>query len=263
MAKDIQIGKVMMTWQGEYDSKKPYTRLDAVMYQGSAYLCLTDTTTAPPSAAWGLMAQKGAPGQNGQDGKDGRDGAPGKNGADGQPGKDGVPGKDGISPHIDEKTGDWFLGDADTKVKAQGPQGQPGASGDKGDTGPQGEKGDPGATGPAGPKGDKGDRGPQGPPGQDATIVIDSTSQTTNKKPSDYSEGIFHEVKDVSTLGIVRTPADFAPEGRQGTTVFVTTMSYGGIAHQTADIVDSEKPMRFCRNGQGNTWYRWEWATTD
>lgn len=111
-------------------------------------------------------------------------------------------------------------------------------------------------------KGDKGDRGPQGPPGQDATITIDSTSQTTNKKPSDYSEGIFHEVKEVSTLGIVRDPADFAPEGRQGTIAFVTTMSYGGMAHQTADIVDSEKPMRFCRNGKGDTWYRWEWSTT-
>lgn len=112
-------------------------------------------------------------------------------------------------------------------------------------------------------KGDKGDRGPQGPPGQDATITIDSSSQTTNKKPSDYSEGIFHEVKDISSLGIDRTPADFAPEGRQGTTAFVTTMSYGGMAHQTADIVDSEKPMRFCRNGKGDTWYRWEWSTTD
>lgn len=97
----------------------------------------------------------------------------------------------------------------------------------------------------------------------DAKPKIDSTSQTTNKKPSDYSEGIFHEVKDVSAIGIVRTPTDFAPEGRQGTTAFVTTMSYGSMAHQTADIVDSEKPMRFCRNGKGDTWYRWEWTTTD
>jgi hypothetical protein len=114
-----------------------------------------------------------------------------------------------------------------------------------------------------GPQGPKGDRGPQGPSGKDATITIDSSSQNTNKKPSEYPEGIFHEVKDVSTLGIVRTPADFAPEGRQGTTAFVTTMSYGGMAHQTVDIVDSKKPMRFCRNGKGNTWYRWEWSTTD
>jgi hypothetical protein len=97
---------------------------------------------------------------------------------------------------------------------------------------------------------------------QNAQPKIDSSSQQTSRKPSDYSEGLFHEVKDVSTLGIVRTPADFAPEGRQGTTAFVTTMSYGGMAHQTADIVDSEKPMQFVRNGSGLTWYRWEWTTT-
>lgn len=97
---------------------------------------------------------------------------------------------------------------------------------------------------------------------QNAQRKIDSSSQQTSKKPSEYSEGIFHEVKDVSALGIVRDPADFAPEGRQGTIAFVTTMSYGGMAHQTADIVDSEKPMRFCRNGKGDTWYRWEWSTT-
>lgn len=96
----------------------------------------------------------------------------------------------------------------------------------------------------------------------DAKPKIDSTSQTTNKKPSEYSEGFYREVKDVSAIGIVRPSADFAPEGRQGTTAFVTTMSYGGMAHQTADIVDSEKPMRFCRNGQGDTWYRWENSTT-
>ena len=97
---------------------------------------------------------------------------------------------------------------------------------------------------------------------QNAQPKIDSSSQQTSKKPSEYSEGIFHEVKDVSALGIVRDPADFAPEGRQGKIAFVTTMSYGGMAHQTADIVDSEKPMRFCRNGKGDTWYRWEWSTT-
>jgi hypothetical protein len=158
-------------------------------------------------------------------------------GPQGPPGKDGAPGPAG----------------------PKGDVGETGPAGPKGDVGPQGPQGNPG---PQGPKGDKGDRGPQGPPGQDATIVIDSTSQTTNKKPSDYSEGIFHEVKEVSTLGIVRDPADFAPEGRQGTIAFVTTMSYGGMAHQTADIVDSEKPMRFCRNGKGDIWYRWENSTT-
>lgn len=183
-------------------------------------------------------------------------------GPQGPPGKDGAPGPAGPKGDVGPQGPQGEPGPT-------GPQGKPGVDGPAGPRGPQGlpgQKGDPGPqgkTGPQGPKGDKGDRGPQGPPGQDATITIDSTSQTTNKKPSDYSEGIFHEVKDVSAIGIVRSPADFAPEGRQGTTAFVTTMSYGGMAHQTADIVDSEKPMRFCRNGNGDTWYRWEWSTTD
>ena len=40
-------------------------------------------------------------------------------------------GDDGITPHIDALTGNWFIGDTDTQVKAQGPKGDSGvASGD-------------------------------------------------------------------------------------------------------------------------------------
>jgi hypothetical protein len=587
---EIQVGKVMLTFKGEYDSTKTYTRLDAVTYQGSSYVCLADTSSTPPSDSWQLLAGKGADGQPGKDGQPGSPGVTphidattgnwfigttntgvkaqgpaGQNGSDGKPGSNG---SDGVSPHIDSTTGHWFVGTTDTGVSARGPQGQQGSPGKDGQTpdvsnlatktdlanyytkpetdsainssigkvqiggrnllrgtatfefpfvnnegtqtiqkyddetnyiqytsntpidsiGPYWEQptlkvgqvytlsadvcgnghiigsyfhyegGDAGSLGQVDLTNDwqrisntfhvntasgawviyadnstllkikdikieKGNvatdwtpapedtttaiqknttaiatlnssamqnRGTVDSPdfnsltqtgfytitdpikgknypisnwgtlevsGQvtdgngrldqkyvsdndgmtftrlynnsnktwtawvqvanqydintlngkiatnstqitdlqtevkaqqsaaqeaqstaetaqskaeqaitlanDAKPNIDSSSQTTSKKPSDYSEGIFHEVKDVSTLGIVRTPADFAPEGRQGTTAFVTTMSYGGMAHQTADIVDSEKPMRFCRNGRGDTWYRWEWSTTD
>lgn len=139
----------------------------------------------------------------------------------------------------------------------------PGPAGPKGDVGkigPAGPRGPQGNPGPQGPKGDKGDRGPQGPPGKDATITIDSISQTTNKKPSDYSEGIFHEVKRVSALGIDRS--DLAAESQQGNTVFVTTKVYSGMARQVAEVLDSEKPVTFIRNGAGNSWYRWEADTS-
>ena len=116
----------------------------------------------------------------------------------------GEPGKDGVTPHIGEN-GNWYIGETDTGVKAQGengvgitdvtkrivagvevlyitlsdgeekgfifpagPQGPQGEKGDPGATGPQGpqgEKGDPGATGPQGPQGEKGDTGAQGPQG--------------------------------------------------------------------------------------------------
>ena len=59
-----------------------------------------------------LAALKGEPGTNGQDGHDGTNGTNGTNGAD------------GITPHIDPTTGNWFIGNTDTGVHAQGPAGQ-------------------------------------------------------------------------------------------------------------------------------------------
>lgn len=106
------------------------------------------------------------PGPMGPAGPRGDDGAPG---ADGQPGKDGANGKDGITPHIDEASGNWFIGDEDTGVHAEGPQGQKGDRGERGEQGlrgEQGEPGEPGAQGPEGPAGKDGERGPEGPQGQ-------------------------------------------------------------------------------------------------
>lgn len=121
--------------------------------------------------------------------------------------------------------------------------------------GAPGDPGKDGNPGPQGPKGDTGAAGPQGPPGKDATMTIDSTSQTTNKKPSDYSEGVFHEVKDVSTLGIDRS--HIAPELQQGHYVLVTTKKYSGYARQVAEVLDSSTPATFVRNGEDSTWYDW------
>ena len=45
---------------------------------------------------------------------------------------------DGMTPHIDPTTGNWFLGETDTGIHAQGEQG---IQGMKGDTGEQGEPG--------------------------------------------------------------------------------------------------------------------------
>lgn len=61
-------------------------------------------------------------------------------------------GKDGIAPHVGEN-GNWFIGDVDTGVTAQGPRGEAGVPGPKGDIGPAGPQG------AQGPKGDKGDTG--------------------------------------------------------------------------------------------------------
>lgn len=104
-------------------------------------------------------------------------------------------------------------------------------------------------------KGDKGDTGPQGPPGQDATITIDSSSQTTIKKPSDYPEGFYREIKNVEALGIDRS--HIAPELQQGHYALVTTKKYSGYARQVAEVLDSSTPATFVRNGEDSTWYDW------
>ena len=180
-------------------------------------------------------------------------------GPQGPPGKDGAPGPAGPKGDVGPQGPQGEPGPT-------GPQGKTGADGPAGPRGPQGlpgQKGDPGPQGipgPQGPKGDKGDRGPQGPPGQDATITIDSSSQNTNKKPSEYSEGIFHEIKKVPSMDIDRS--DLAPESQQGNTVFVTTKVYSGMARQVAEVLDSEKPVTFIRNGIGDSWYRWEADTS-
>ena len=64
-------------------------------------------------------------------------------------------GPSGASPYIGEN-GNWFVGELDTGVQAQGAQGP------KGEQGPQGAQGPKGEQGPRGVQGPKGEQGPQG-----------------------------------------------------------------------------------------------------
>lgn len=388
---EIQIGKVMLTPKGEYDGSKSYTRLDVVTYQGSSYVCLSDTSTTPPGANWQLLAIKGV------DGQAGKDGSPGRDGKDGQPGN---PGHDGVTPHIDATTGNWFIGTTNTGVKAQGPAGKDGSDGKPGSNGSDGAPGKDGVTphidtttghwfigdtdtgiDSRGQKGDTGNpgnpgrdgqngitphidsatghwfigttdtgvsaRGPQGQAGKDGapgrdgkdltdtvqvvtsgtlaslgigkyeiqesasdaptddwgllevtvgqhyakqvytitgndknrvytrvrdydaanygawhavTPVIDSSSQYLNKTPSDYQDGIFYEVKSVSSIGINRSGTDWSAQ--QGTTAIVTTKAYNGSAIQTAEVIDGTRPIVYMRVGKQSVWYSWEANTT-
>ena len=183
----------------------------------------------------------------------------------------------------------------------KGDPGPQGPAGDTGATGPQGlkgDKGDPGEAGPQGPKGDKGDPGPQGPQGAigprgiqgisyepyisedgnwhlkkvenatepdidtgaKATNNIDTSDEFTVKKPSEYSEGFSHELKRVAVM--IPDRSDLIESAQAGTIGILSTVSYGGYAHQTLKVLDSQRPMTFIRNGSGNTWYPWETVTT-
>lgn len=60
-------------------------------------------------------------------------------------GEQGAKGDDGITPHIGFN-GNWFIGETDTGVKAQGPRGIQGFQGIQGEQGGQGVKGENGTS---------------------------------------------------------------------------------------------------------------------
>ena len=83
-------------------------------------------------------------------------------------------GPSGASPYIGEN-GNWFVGELDTGVQAQGAQGPKGDQGLQGVQGPKGEQGPQGDTGATGPKGDTGATGPKGDTGACVYNLLDNS----------------------------------------------------------------------------------------
>ena len=80
-------------------------------------------------------------------------------------------GPSGASPYIGEN-GNWFVGELDTGVQAQGAQGPKGEQGPQGDTGATGPKGE---QGPQGVQGAQGEQGPQGDTGACGYNLLDNS----------------------------------------------------------------------------------------
>lgn len=93
-----------------------------------------------------------------------------------------------------------------------------------------------------------------------AKTTIDVSDEMTVKKPSEYSEGFFHELKQVAAMIPDRSGLDKSAQA--GSIAVLSTMSYGNYARQTLKVLDSQRPMTFIRNGSGDTWYPWETVTT-
>ena len=93
---------------------------------------------------------------------------------------------------------------------------------------------------------------------------IDTSSQYTNKKPSGYADGIFYEVKSISALSIDRSSLDnSAQSGTYGlVTTKVMTINGTKYARQQCEVMDSQRPITFLRNGYSNSWSSWEVNTT-
>lgn len=79
-------------------------------------------------------------------------------------------GPSGASPYIGEN-GNWFVGELDTGVQAQGAQGPKGEQGPQGAQGPNGEQGPQGVQGPKGEQGPQGDTGATGAKGDTGACV--------------------------------------------------------------------------------------------
>ncbi|MBQ6731307.1 MAG: leucine-rich repeat protein [Bacilli bacterium] len=112
--------------------------------------------------AQGPKGEQGQQGETGAQGPQGEQGPAGQNGTNGADGKDGKDGKDGQTPYIGSN-GNWWIGDQDTGIKAQGPKGEQGQQGETGAQGSQGEQG------PAGQNGTNGIDGKDGKDGKDGT----------------------------------------------------------------------------------------------
>ena len=123
----------------------------------------------------------------------------GSQGPPGPQGPAGVDGQDGITPHIGIN-GNWWVGDIDTLIQAQGPPGQDGADGAPGASGAPGQDGADGTTphigvngnwwigetdtemparGPAGQDGADGAPGAPGKDGEDGQDGADGEDGTT------------------------------------------------------------------------------------
>lgn len=93
-----------------------------------------------------------------------------------------------------------------------------------------------------------------------ASVTIDTSNIHQIKRPSEYSEGFSYEVKNVNEIGLDRT--NFHVSVQQGTQGLLTTVSLQGFARQKLEILDSDRPLTFERNGAGDTWHSWAFMTT-
>ena len=168
-------------WKGAWDSGTAYAAGDAVSFNGSSYVSLTNSNTGnPPDASpaeWALIAQRG---DTGATGPTGATGATGEQGPVGPPGPTGPTGATGVN-----WKGAWSSGSTYATRDAvsfsgssyisltDGNTGNPPDSSpanwdllaQKGDVGPTGPAGTTGPTGPAGPMGPAGPTGPTGATG--------------------------------------------------------------------------------------------------
>ena len=131
--------------------------------------------------------------------------------AQGERGKTGQTGKDGITPHVDKTTGNWFIGDNDTGIHAQGSTGDTGQDGKNGVTPHIGDNGDWFIGDQDTNLPSRGVQGPQGEPGKDGDRGPKGDPGTPGPQGADGKDG-----KDGKAFAIAKTftsKADMSSDG--------------------------------------------------
>lgn len=90
-------------------------------------------------------------------------------------------------------------------------------------------------------------------------LNIDKSNVSSNKKPSEYSDGIFYEKKMAASIGIHRL--DYAKPAQSGTWGILTTKSLDGTVRQMFELFDGNLPLTFVRTGSKDKWKDWSGIT--
>ena len=250
--KIVSQSRPILSGQGQPDNGKGE--------DGDYYLDLTNAKLYGPKTqgAWGepSLDLRGLPGKDGKDGKDGQ------NGQDGQPGRDGQNGTNGTngeSPRIGDN-GNWWVGNTDLGVKAQGAPGQNGQDGQNGANGRDGQDGRDGQNGTNGATPRIGDNGnwwvgdtdlgvkAQGNPGQNGRDGRDGQNGTNGRDGQNGTNGVTPQIGNNGNWWIgdqdTGKPARGIPgaNGRDGNNGF--TPYIGPNGNWWVDNRDTGKPAR-------------------
>lgn len=157
--------------------------------------------------------------------------------AQGEQGKNGQTGKDGITPHIDKTTGNWFIGDNDTGVHAQGATGDTGQNGKNGVTPHIGDNGDWFIGDQDTNLPSRGVQGPQGEPGKDGDRGPKGDPGTPGPQGTDGKDG-----KDGKAFAIAKTFTSKANMSSDG-------LTDGDFVMIASEVGDPDNASMYLWNG--------------
>ncbi|QSH40791.1 hypothetical protein P0136_11425 [Lentisphaerota bacterium ZTH] len=227
---------VGINYLATYNGDTEYAKNDAVTFQGSLFVSLTDNnsgnTPDASSANWQLSIAKGNKGDQGEQGPKGDQGNKGEQGDQGVIGDQGDTGKSAFQSWLD-------AGNAGTEADFL-----TALKGAKGDTG---EKGDEGNKGEQGDQGIKGDKGDTGNPGKSAYQVwLDAGNTGTEAaflaalKGAEGDKGSKGDAGEKGDQGDIGEKGDKGDTGNPGKSAYQVWLDAGNAGTEAAFLAALE-----------------------